>query len=258
MQMNKLGGMDIVVSAVGLGTVKFGRNQGVKYPASFELPSDHEVDELLGCAAEVGINLLDTAPAYGSSEQRLGKLLKNQRNNWILSTKVGESFIDGQSHFDFSASTVRKSIENSLRLLHTDWLDIVLVHSNGEDEKIIEKDGVFEVLAALRQAGLIRAIGMSTKTLAGGLQTVALADVVMVAPEDAEVIAAAHQQKKGVFIKKALASGHLDKTARDPVQQAMDLIFAMPGVSSVIVGTLSHAHLRHDVACALQALQRGV
>ena len=69
-----LGNTGIEVSALGLGTVKLGRNEGVKYPSGFELPDDASVSRLLQLAADAGINLLDTAPAYGSSEERIGKL----------------------------------------------------------------------------------------------------------------------------------------------------------------------------------------
>ena len=100
----RLGQTSLDVSILGLGTVKFGRNQGVKYPNSFSLPSDKELSHLLSLAADVGINLLDTAPAYGMSEERLGHLLQGQRHQWIISTKVGEEFIQGQSYFDFSPS----------------------------------------------------------------------------------------------------------------------------------------------------------
>jgi aryl-alcohol dehydrogenase-like predicted oxidoreductase len=243
------------VSAVGLGTVKFGRNEGVKYPQQFSLPTDKDILTLLDCAEELGINLLDTAPAYGVSEERLGKLLKDKRDRWVLCTKVGEEFVNGESYFDFSPHAIRQSINRSLRRLNTDVLDIVLVHSNGDDKKIIEEDSVFETLAQLKKAGLIRAFVMSTKTLEGGLLAVDHSDVVMVAynplhTEECAVIKHAYQNKKGVFIKKALESGHLQKLeGEDPVRTAMQFIFSELGVSSVIFGTLSEVHLRHNVGC---------
>ena len=248
-----LGNSSIQVSRVGLGTVKLGRNQGVKYPTAFQLPSDEDIQTLLACARELGINLLDTAPAYGSSEERLGKLLHGVRTDWIICTKVGEEFVAGQSQFDFTEEGMRRSVERSLKRLQTDYLDIVLVHSNGEDVKLIEEYGVFAILSELKQAGLIRAFGMSTKTVAGGMLAVDQSDVVMVTYNPVEtterpVIAYANQKNKGVLIKKALASGHVDKiAAQDPVGEAMRFIFAEPGVSSVIVGTLSPEHLRESV-----------
>ncbi len=243
---------DIEVSVIGLGTVKFGRNQGVKYPESFELPNDQTILNLLSQAKEAGINLLDTAPAYGFSEERIGKLL-TARHDWVIATKAGEEFLDGKSHFDFSQSAIEKSIHRSLKRLRTDYLDIVLIHSNGDDEKIIHEDEVFVTLNALKQAGKIRHIGMSTKTIKGGLLSVDQSDVVMVTfnpieQQDREVIQYAQQKQKGIFIKKAFASGHLSLLSEeDPIQNAMQFIFGEPGVTSVIVGTINPLHLKKNI-----------
>lgn len=240
--------------------MKFGRNQQVHYPAAFSLPEDKEILNLLAIAQDLGINLLDTAPAYGSSEERLGPLLKNHRSDWVIATKVGEEFINGASHYDFTPETIRKSIERSLKRLCTDYLDFVLIHSNGEDKKIIEESAVFATLSASKDSGKIRAFGMSTKTVEGGMLAVAQSDVVMVThnpvyTDEQSVIAYAEQNKKGVFIKKALASGHLQKiSAVDPVREAMRFIFQERGVGSVIVGTLNPEHLTHNVQCAAEAL----
>lgn len=254
-----LGCTGITVSAVGLGTVKLGRNQGVKYPEPFSLPNDQQVATLLATAKEWGVNLLDTAPAYGFAEERLGKWLQGQRHDWVILTKAGETFIDGQSYFDFNPDAIRLSIERSLRRLKTDYLDIVLIHSNGDDQLLIDNK-VFDELNKLKKSGLIRAFGMSTKTVAGGKRTVDGADVVMVTrnplyTEEDEVIAYAKQQQKGVLIKKALASGHLSKFAvKDPVREALAFVYQLPGISSVIIGTLNPSHLQAAVAAVTQLL----
>jgi len=88
--LRALGKTGIDVSAIGLGTVKLGRNQQVKYPSAFEIPRDEHVVDLLALARSFGINLIDTAPAYGTSEARIGALLPGPREDWVLCTKVGE------------------------------------------------------------------------------------------------------------------------------------------------------------------------
>ncbi|MFW8341556.1 aldo/keto reductase, partial [Klebsiella pneumoniae] len=70
--LRPLGSTGLRVSPLGLGTVKLGRDQGVKYPNGFRIPDDQQARELLYLARELGINLIDTAPAYGVSEERLG------------------------------------------------------------------------------------------------------------------------------------------------------------------------------------------
>ncbi len=254
-----LGKSGIEVSSLGLGTVKFGRNQEVKYPQGFSLPEDEQIEALLEQAKELGINLLDTAPAYGSSEQRLGRLLRD-RQDWVIMTKVGEEFVGGKSFFNFSGEHVQGSIERSLRHLATDYLDIVLIHSDGNDLDILEQTDCLETLQRLKEAGLIRAIGMSTKTVMGGLKAVQSSDAVMVTynraqTDEVNVIEAAAVQGKGVLIKKALNSGHLSVGESGESSAAADLAFALnkPGVSSVIVGTINPAHLASNVAAAIAA-----
>ena len=63
--------------------MKIGRNEGVKYPAGFQLPDDARVRDILALCRDAGMNLIDTAPAYGSSEERLGALL-TQRQDWVI------------------------------------------------------------------------------------------------------------------------------------------------------------------------------
>jgi aryl-alcohol dehydrogenase-like predicted oxidoreductase len=256
--MRPLGNTGMQVSALGLGTVKLGRDQGVKYPQGFTIPNDRAASALLKQARDLGINLIDTAPAYGNSEQRLGKLLRGQRQHWLICSKVGEEFEHGESHFDFSPEHTRASVERSLQRLNTEVIDIVLVHSDGDDMAIIEKWGTLQALAELKSAGLIRSFGISTKTVQGGMAAAHVADIVMLTynlaqREESVVLDACRTLGKGALIKKALASGHLAEM-RDPVQASMDLVFAHPGTSAAIVGTITPAHLAANVAAARAAL----
>jgi len=254
MQQRRFGSTDIFISPLGLGTVKLGRDRGVKYPQSFVIPDDRSAADLIAVAKELDINLIDTAPAYGNSEERLGRLLAGQRQDWVICTKVGEEFIDGASHFDFSAKHTRLSIERSLQRLRTDYLDIVLVHSDGNDERVINHSDVLATLALCKREGLVRAYGVSTKTVAGGLLAAAETDAVMITyhPEyrdEAAVLEYCAQHGKGVLIKKAFASGH----SSDPAA-ALQFVLKNSAVNGVIVGTINPEHLRANVAAAIKAL----
>ncbi|HID48687.1 MAG TPA: aldo/keto reductase, partial [Chromatiales bacterium] len=180
----------------------------------------------------------------------------------IIVTKVGEIFENGQSRFDFSAEHVRMSVERSLRRLGRDRVDIVLVHSDGDDMRIIEHEGALEELDRLRSEGLIRAFGMSTKTTEGGLWIVEHADVVMatcnpVDTHDLPVIARAAELNRGVLVKKGLMSGHADAAAGGGgIEAAMEYVFGTPGVSSLITGTINPRHLRDNVAIVERILSR--
>ena len=254
MNLRPLGNSDIRVSPLGLGLVKIGRNQGIdypNYPDAFPLPSDKEVQRLLAKAAELGVNLLDSAPAYGSSEERLGSLMRDQithhRSRWVLCSKAGEEFNNGQSRFDFGAAALTASIERSLTRLGTDYLDIALVHSNGDDEQILERYEPLQTLARLRDQGKIRAIGFSGKSLAGGRAALAQgAQVLMITlnsqqRDELPLLGEARTAGCGVLIKKALARGYgatseLANTA------------SLAGVSSIIIGTLNPSHLATNAA----------
>ena len=255
--LRPLGDTGLTVSALGLGTVKIGRDQGVKYPNAFTIPDDQAVRELLALARELDINLIDTAPAYGRSEERLGQLLSG-RQDWVIVSKVGEEFENGESRFDFTPEHAIASVERSLRRLNTDYLDCVLIHSDGNDLEVL-RQGTLEALVELKRKGLIRAIGVSTKTVEGGLETLRRADVAMVTyklahDEERPVIDYAAEHDKGILIKKAFASGHLDAGHADPVQASLDRVLGTPGVGAVIAGTVNPKHLRENVEKARRAV----
>ncbi len=106
-----LGQTGIDISPIGLGTVKFGRNQGVKYPQEFDIPDEDYLANLLDVAKSLGINMLDTAPSYGMSEERLGRLLSGQREDWVIVGKVGEEFENGKSSYHFTPDHFTRSLE---------------------------------------------------------------------------------------------------------------------------------------------------
>jgi aryl-alcohol dehydrogenase-like predicted oxidoreductase len=246
MDRRPLGQGGPLVSPVGFGAVKIGRNTGLRYPSGYDLPSEPEVARLLNGILDLGINLIDTAPAYGSSEERIGRAIGHRRAEFVLSTKAGEQFDDGISRFDFGGSAIRRSLEESLRRLRTDRVDVLLLHSDGRDLEILEETDAVPTLLALRSEGLARQVGLSGKTIAGARAALAWADVLMVPYnlEDrghAAVIEEAHRAGVGVLVKKGLGAGRLGAA------EALRFALAPAGVSSVVVGSLSLDHLREDV-----------
>ena len=234
---------------LGYGAFKIGRKVGTKYNRAYELPDPATVERLLNGVLDLGIRYIDTAPAYGTSEERIGKAISHRRREFVLSTKVGEFFEGGVSRYNFSADAIRKSVENSLRRLRTDVLDLVFIHSNHEDVRIVEQTDAVPTLVSLRDAGLVRGIGLSGYTADGFRAALPWGDAIMVEyhPDNeshAPVIDEANQEGIAVIVKKGLASGRL------PAAQALSFVLGNPAVAGVVVGSLSLDHLRENLRIA--------
>lgn len=155
MRYSRLGNTGLEISVVSFGTGSLGELFG---PLD-ETDALRLVDEAL----DAGINFIDTSPFYGSAEYRLGKALPAKRDKVILGTKAGRY---GLTDFDYSAKRVRESVENSLRLMNTDYLDILQLH----DIEHVPLDRVlnegYAALSQLRDQGKCRYIGMTGYPLA--------------------------------------------------------------------------------------------
>ncbi len=249
MVKRRLGRTGIEASPIGFGAFKIGRNTGVKYPQAYDLPDGDAVARLIDGLLDLGINYIDTAPAYGLSEERLGAALSGRRGEVVLSTKVGETFENGRSTYDFSALGIRESVQRSLRRLRTETIDLVLIHSDGDDMRILDQTDAVPTLTALRDEGVVRAIGLSGKTVEGARAALSWSDVLMVEYNDrdrthAGLIAEAAERGVGVVVKKGLASGRLDP------EQAIRFVLGTKGVSSLVVGSLNLEHIRDNVMVA--------
>lgn len=249
----------VQLSSLSLGTVKIGRNQAVKYPTAFDLPSDQEVRSLLAYALDKGVSTLDTAPAYGTAEQRLGELLPERKRFQIIS-KAGETFNpkSGESHYDFSPKSLRLSLENSLRVLRTDYLDCWLLHSDGNDVNNLN-DEVLKTLLDAKQQGLVRSVGASTKTVEGGAYALQHLDGIMMAAslnhdQEAALFDIAKTLHKGLILKKiydsgwALNSNDKHQVMRDTLAQ----LFQHEAVCSAVIGTGKTLHLQENIDAWLQ------
>ncbi|MEE2908411.1 MAG: aldo/keto reductase [Planctomycetota bacterium] len=251
MDNRSLGSSKLNCSRLGWGAFKIGRNEGVKFPDGYDLPSEQEAIEIVHGMIGLGITYIDTAPSYGLSEERLGEALDGRRDEVILSTKVGEQFEDGQSRYDFSSTAAVKSLQESLRRLRTDHVDLLWVHSDGDDQAILGDLAYIETLESFKDAGLTRAIGFSGKTAVGNHAALSWADAVMVEynledQSQEAVIAEAAQRDVGVVIKKALRSGHL------PGDDALRFLFrespVADAITSVVIGSLSPDRMKKNAA----------
>ena len=233
------------LSPIGFGAFKIGRNQGVKYPSVYDLPDMRTVEKLLNGLLDMGINYIDTAPAYGVSEERIGLSIAHRRREYLISTKVGEIFEDGVSTYDFSTAAVRKSVQRSLKRLRTDVLDCVFIHSDGDDVRILEQTDVAPTLLALRDEGCIREIGLSGYTAAGFRAALSFCGAIMVTyhQEDRSLeplLTEAADRGVAVVVKKGLGSGRLK------ADEAIPFVFGSPAVTSLLIGTLDLKHMREN------------
>ncbi len=243
------------VTAVGYGAFKIGRNENIKYPTGYDLPTQEQSTTLLNQVLDIGINIIDTAPAYGISEERIGAAISHRRAEYFLSTKTGETFENGQSHYDYTRKATQLSVERSLSRLKTDRLDLVYVHSNGRDEFIQEKTDVVETLQQWQQSGEVGLIGFSGKTVAGCRMALQWAQVIMVEyhlgdTSMADVMREAAEKGIGVVIKKGLASGSL------PPREAIRFVLGNSAVNSLVIGGLNLEHLRENMRLAEEMLNR--
>jgi aryl-alcohol dehydrogenase-like predicted oxidoreductase len=152
MEYRELGRTGLRVSVVGYGTAPLGDMFGANDEET-ALQSAYR-------ALDAGINFFDCSPFYGKglAEERLGKVLRGRRHEIILATKAGRY---GPEEYDFSADRIRRSIEESLRRLGTDYVDIFQLH----DVEYVDLEGPigegYQELVRLRDAGLCRFIGMT-------------------------------------------------------------------------------------------------
>ncbi len=203
------------LSEIGFGAFHIGRVPGKKYfKYGQQIPNEDAAKTILNGVLDSGIRLIDTAPSYGLSEERIGKYISERRSEYNLCSKVGELFQDNKSSFDFTTQGMLRCVENSLRTLRTDYLDILLLHAPPNDLDVLHKTDAVETLQQLKQDGKTRSIGFSGKTVKAQLQALEWADVMMIEyslqnQSNEPVIVEARGKSKKILLKKVLQSGHL-------------------------------------------------
>ena len=241
------------VGVIAFGAFKIGRVDPNKYDRPYELPSDIASVRLLDGVLGLGIDLIDTAPAYELSESRIGAALDLRRSEVVISTKAGETREDGHSVYDYSERAIESSVCRSLVRLRARSLDVVFIHSDGHDLDILGNTPVVAVLDRLRRQGLLRAVGFSNRGVEGGMAAIndPRIDAVMVeinrqTTEQLPVIEAAGRLGKAVLVKKPLAQGRLSPA------DAIPFILERPEVTSIVIGSLDLQHMRE--ACRIAAM----
>ncbi|MGB3374115.1 MAG: aldo/keto reductase [Microbacterium sp.] len=149
MQTRPLGRTGIRVSPFALGAMML---------SSFGNPDQNDVNRIIARAIDAGINLIDTADAYGDSEDLVGKALRGRRDKIVLASKFALPMGDDPNHRGGSRRWITTSVENSLRRLGTDHLDLYQFHRPDPDTDIEE---TLSALSDLVRSGKVRAIGSS-------------------------------------------------------------------------------------------------
>ncbi|GCE25147.1 oxidoreductase [Dictyobacter alpinus] len=149
-----LGRSGLEVTTLGLGGAGIG---GKAYGAV----SDDDAIATVRQAVQMGVTYIDTSPLYGESERRIGLALDGGlREHIILSTKTGTH---PRWRGEYSATATYKSIENSLRLLKTDYIDLALIHDPPDLQQAFGSQGALEALEDLKAQGVIHAIGLGVR-----------------------------------------------------------------------------------------------
>ena len=246
----KISNSNISLSEIGLGTVKFGRNTDIKYPESFDLPSDNDLIEILNTAAELGVDYLDTAVAYGTANQRLGQILPKINKKFKIVSKIGERYSpESGSKYDFTRTALEEDFEKLLEELGVNFIECLLLHCNDNDYGDDIKDGL-KFLKQLKQKGLIGAYGSSCKTKEGVRLALELgADLIMLEPSlfyEIKELFNFHSNVK-VLIKKVFSSGTtlLDKNSNPSA--ILESYTKEKSIISIVIGSIKIAHIRQNI-----------
>jgi len=264
---HELGRTGLRVSQLGFGVMQAG---------------DPTIDEaaagrLLNEALDMGITLLDSARSYQLSEERIGRHLRHRRHEFVLSTKLGYG-VDGVP--DWTAKCIAQGVERALRLMQTEVIDIVHLHSCPLET--LQRGEVVEALARCRDQGKLRVAAYSGENEAldfaiacGQFQSVQTSlNLFDQGNLDHDRLRRAHEAGMGVLVKRPLASLAWRHTQRPDDHalglywdrwQAMDLEQALPlagpwtelslrfaafqpGVSACLVGSTRIQALRENAA----------
>jgi len=274
-----LGRTGLEVTTLGFGAMELRGDQGG--PAL----EDADAGRLLNAVLDEGINIIDTSIDYGRSEELIGKFISHRRSEYVLASKCGcvPGGGMGVEHVH-TAENIRRGVENSLRLLNTDHLDVVQFHRSISREEFDADGGLAEALA-LRDEGKVRFVGVSgvlpnlDEQIDMGSFDVFQIPYSALQREHEDVITRASEAGAGIIIRGGVARGTPDdwegrsyymvanETMRDFWEEArldelldglsrtafmLRFTLSHPALDTTIVGTSSIEHLRDNLAVAAQ------
>jgi aryl-alcohol dehydrogenase-like predicted oxidoreductase len=154
----RLGRTDLDVSEISLGTVELGLPYGIPEAGRLIQPNETDAAHLLHKALDIGINFIDTARLYGTAEEIIGRALRERRSEYFLASKV-PSFAGENLPGHLLRERVVTSVEASLRLLQTEVIDVMMIHS--APVEVIVRGEIIEVLEDVKRKGHVRWLGTS-------------------------------------------------------------------------------------------------
>ena len=280
MNYQRLGRTNLQVSEISLGTVELGMDYGIPVRGEHRQPSEADANRLLNRALDLGINLIDTAQAYGESEAIIGRGLKSRRDEYILATKIAGLSWEGYTGVELREQ-VETSITKSLRALQTDVIDLLYIHN--ATPELIQRGEIVEIMQRAQQAGYTRFIGTTTYGKAAPLAVLkdGRFDCVQVAYNlldrqfEERVLPLAKKSDVGVVVRSVLLKGalthryaHLPEElyelrtavrrinslcgaqANSLPELAYRFVLAHPAVSTALVGTSRVHELQEIVSFA--------
>ena len=231
---------------------------------------------MLNLALDIGINFLDTAACYASTEALIGAAVSHRRDEFFLASKCGHA-VETEAE-PWTAGLIAESVDRSLRRLNTDYLDILQLHSCELD--VLERGEAIEAVIKAREQGKTRFIGYSGDNAAalwaarsGIFDTLQTSFNVVDQSARRELLGAARAAGMGIIIKRPVGNGVWGRTSspypyadeyfrraqammemgpvadapQDPVMLAMGFLLAHDEVDTAIAGTHNPAHLRANV-----------
>jgi aryl-alcohol dehydrogenase-like predicted oxidoreductase len=269
-------GMDVTSLAYGSMELR-GSPQGPDITES-------QAEAILNAVLDSGINLIDTSIDYGVTEARIGKYISNRRSEYFLASKCGCVYGSTTREHVHTAANIRAGVENSLRLLNTEYLDLVQFHRSLTEAEFVEH-GALDELLALKAEGKVRFIGVSAvlpnmdEQIQMGVFDVFQVPYSLLQREHEAVVSRASDAGAGVIIRGGVARGaptdwdnrrHMmvapatmrslwDTAQLDDLLDGMDRIeftlrftLSHPGMDTTIVGTANVDHVHSNVAAAMK------